>query len=135
MTAPIPNLPEAEQDVLGVLYELGEGTAREIREQLAARRALAHASVVTLLGRLERKGLVRHRRADTGKAFVFSPTRERGRTFGPLLSRLVRRAFEGNSASLVASLFESRPPDAQELAELETLLDEWRARDIPVKAR
>ena len=121
-------LPEAEQDVLGALYDAGEATAREVREQLAARRPLAHASVVTLLGRLEDKGLVKRRKGTSGKAFVFTPTRPRGRTFGPVLSRLVRRAFRGNSAALVASLFESRPPDAREIEELQTLLADWRAR-------
>jgi BlaI family penicillinase repressor len=121
-------LPEAEQDVLGVLYDLGEATARDIRERLASRRPLAHASVVTLLNRLEEKHLVRRRPSERGKAFLFSPTRERTRTFGPMLSRLARRVFHGDSVALVASLFESRPPDAREIKELERLLDDWRAR-------
>ena len=124
-----PTLPEAEQDVLGAIYDLGEATARDVRERLQRRRPLAHASVVTLLGRLEEKGLVRRRKADVGKAFLYTATAERTRTFGPLLSRLVRRAFQGNSAALVASLFESRPPDAPEIAELDALLEDWRARE------
>lgn len=124
-----PHVPEAEQDVLGAIYDLEEATARQVRERLAARRPLAHASVVTLLGRLEEKGLVKRRKGDAGKAFLYSPTRARTRTFGPMLNRLVRRAFQGNSAALVASLFDSRPPDAREIAELETLLEEWKARE------
>jgi BlaI family penicillinase repressor len=129
MAASPPTLPEAEQDVLGAIYDLGEATARDVRERLERRRPLAHASVVTLLGRLEEKGLVRRRKADVGKAFVYSATTERTRTFGPMLTRLVRRAFQGNSAALVASLFESRPPDAREIAELDALLEDWRARE------
>jgi predicted transcriptional regulator len=121
-------VPEAEQDVLAVLYELGSATARELRERLSSRRPLAHASVVTLLGRLENKGLVRKRKADSGKAFVFSPTRPPFRTFGPVLTRLFTRAFQGNTATLMATLFESRPPDAREIEELERLLDRWRER-------
>ena len=128
-------MPEAEQDVLGAIYDLGEATARDVREQLSRRRPLAHASVVTLLGRLEEKGLVRRRKADAGKAFVYSATIARTRTFGPMLSGLVRRAFQGNSAALVASLFESRPPDAKEIAELDALLEEWRARGSRGKPR
>lgn len=124
-----PTVPEAEQDVLAALYDLGDATARQVRERLAGRRPLAHASVVTLLGRLEARGLVRRRKADTGKAFVYAPTRARTRTFGPLLSRLVRRAFQGDSSALVASLFESRPPDAREIERLDALLEEWRTRE------
>ena len=121
-------LPEAEQDVLGVLYDLGEATAREVRERLEPRRPLAHASVVTLLNRLEEKRLVRRRPSERGKAFLFSPTRDRTRTFGPVLSRLARRVFKGDHVALVASLFESRPPDAREIQQLEDLLDDWRKR-------
>ena len=126
---PQGRLPEAEQDVLGVLYELGEATAREIRERLEPRRPLAHASVVTLLNRLEEKRLVRRRPSEKGKAFLFAPTRERTRTFGPLLSRLAKRVFHGDQVALVASLFESRPPDAHEIERLESLLADWRARN------
>ena len=84
---------------------------------------------MTLLGRLEDKRLVRRWKGETGKAFIYAPTAARTRTFGPVLSRLVRRAFQGNSAALVASLFDSRPPNAAEIANLEALLDEWRERD------
>lgn len=122
-------LPEAEQDVLGVLYDLGEATAREIRERLEPRRPLAHASVVTLLNRLEEKRLVKRRPSERGKAFLFAPTRERTRTFGPMLSRLAKRVFHGDQVALVASLYESRPPDAAEIERLETLLEDWRARN------
>ena len=133
MSPPVPSLPEAEQDVLGALYDLGEATAREVREKLEKRRPLAHASVVTLLGRLEEKRLVRRWKGDTGKAFIYAPTAARTRTFGPVLTRLVRRAFQGNSAALVASLFESRPPDAREIADLEALIAEWHERDRKAK--
>jgi len=49
-------LPEAEADVLAAIYERGEATARDIREALAPRRPLAHASIATLLGRLAGRG-------------------------------------------------------------------------------
>jgi hypothetical protein len=43
---------------------------------------------------------------------------------------MVKRLTQhGNSAALVASLFESRPPDAREIAELDALLEDWRARE------
>ncbi|MHC4568418.1 MAG: BlaI/MecI/CopY family transcriptional regulator, partial [Planctomycetota bacterium] len=54
----VPQLPEAELDVLSCILQRQRVTAREIREALAEIRPLAHASVVTLLNRLEQKGLV-----------------------------------------------------------------------------
>lgn len=123
-----PTLPEAEQDVLAALYDRAPATAREVREALAGRRPLAHASVVTLLGRLERRGLVSRRKADRGKAFVYAPTVDRAGAVAPLLTGLVRRLFKGHSPALVATLFNSTPPDAEDLEELQALIDDWRRR-------
>lgn len=119
-------IPDAEADVLSVLFDEGEATARTIRERLARKRPLAHGSVVTLLVRLEERGLVKRRKADQGKAFVYWPAKAHARTFGPAASSLLQRAFGGRPAALVASLFETKPPSTQELDELEALVDRLR---------
>jgi BlaI family transcriptional regulator, penicillinase repressor len=119
-------IPEAEADVLAVLFDAEEATARTVREQLAKKRPMAHGTVVTLLRRLEDRGLVRRRKADQGKAFMYRPAKGHGRTFGPLVSSLMQRAFAGKPAALVASLFETRPPSAAEIDELEALVDRLR---------
>ena len=53
------DLPDAELDVMSCLWQAEVLTAREIREQLQPTRPMTHASVCTLLRRLEDKGLVR----------------------------------------------------------------------------
>jgi BlaI family penicillinase repressor len=120
-------IPEAEADVLAVLFEAGEATARTVRERLAKKRPMAHGTVVTLLRRLEDRGLVKRRKADEGKAFVYRPAKAHARTFGPVASSLMQRAFGGKPAALVASLFETRPPSSQEIDELEALVEQLRA--------
>ena len=119
-------IPEAEADVLAVLFDAEEATARTVRERLAKKRPMAHGTVVTLLRRLEDRGLVKRRKADQGKAFMYRPAKAHGRTFGPVASSLMQRAFGGKPAALVASLFETRPPSAQEIDELEALVDRLR---------
>ena len=121
-----PRIPEAEADVLAALFDAGEATARTLREVLERKRPMAHGTVVTLLRRLEARGLVKRRRADQGKAFVYRPAKGHARTFGPGASSLVQRAFGGRPAALVASLFETRPPSAQEIDELEALVERLR---------
>ena len=119
----MPKIPDAEADVLGVLFEAEEATARQVREALARKRPMAHGTVVTLLKRLEDRGLVRRRKGDEGKAFLYRPAKEHTRTFGPLVSSLVQRAFGGKPTALVASLFETHAPSAQEIDELEALVE------------
>jgi len=121
-----PKIPEAEADVLAVLFDSEEATARQVREVLAKKRPMAHGTVVTLLRRLEDRGLVKRRKADHGKAFVYRPAKAHARTFGPVATSLMQRAFGGRPAALVASLFETRPPSSDEIDELEALVDRLR---------
>ena len=123
------SLPDAEVDVLAAVYEIGPATTADIRGRLAAKRPLAPSSVATLLNRLEARGLVRRRKAGSGKAFVYVATKARTRAFAGSLKRamdVVQRGFGGSSVALVASLFETKKPTADELLELERLVQSYR---------
>ena len=117
-----PRLPDAEMEVLACLHRRGEVTARAIREDLLKQRPMAHGSVLTLLSRLQRRGLVTRRPGPVGKAFLYAPAQRPSITTRPLLKRLVDRVFSGNSADLVASLFETRTPTAKELDDIQRLI-------------
>ncbi len=119
-----PKLPDAELEIFACLARLEEATAREIREAIRGYRPMAHGSVLTLLKRLEAKSLVTKRKGPVGKAYVYRPTRELHETSRGVVQNLVRRIFGGDSVALVASLFETQPPNREELAELRRLLDE-----------
>ena len=115
-------------ELLARLQRRGDATARELREDLWADRPMAHGSVLTLLGRLERRGLVTRRKGPVGKAYVYSPTREAVATTRPLLKRLVNRVFNNDPVGLVASLFETRPPTTRELDAIQRLVADLRRK-------
>jgi len=50
-----------------------------------------------------------------------------------LLADLVHRVFQGDPVSLVASLFETRPPTGREVEKLRTMLDDLRRQNRPGK--
>ena len=116
-------LPEAELEVLAALRELDEATAAEIRRWLEPFRPMSHASVSTLLQRLEAKNRVRRRKADVGKAFLYSATVDPSPTLGRAVDRVLHRLFADDSASLVASLFGSHEPSLDELRRIKDLVD------------
>lgn len=120
------DLPEAELDVMGCLWSGGPATAREIREALQDRRPMTHASVCTLLRRLEEKRLVSREKAGVGKAFRYSAKVAATGTARRLLDSLLDRVFGGNGVALVSSLFETRPPSADEINSLEQLLEDLK---------
>jgi len=121
-------IPDAEMELLATLNRLGTATARELRDALSESRPMAHGSVLTLLGRLEAKALVRKQKAPTGKAFVYRATRSGAAVNKPMLRKLVDRVFGGSSVQLVATLLDTQKPTAAELDELQELLDELRSR-------
>jgi BlaI family penicillinase repressor len=123
-----PRLPDAELEVLACLHHRGEATARDIREALWDQRPMAHGSVLTLLGRLEKRGLVSRKKGPVGKAFVYEATRQQTTTMRPVLRRLVDRVFDGSPVDLVASLFETRPPTAKELDAIQRLVHDLRKK-------
>lgn len=125
------DLPEAELDVMGCLWTGGPATAREIREAMQDRRPLTHASVCTLLRRLEEKGFVTREKSGVGKAFRYSAKVAATGTARRLLDGLLDRVFGGNGVALVASLFESRPPSSEELDSLHELVEELEKNRQP----
>lgn len=119
-------LPDAELEVMACLWQLREATARQLREAMLNYRPMAHTSMVTLLGRLEGKGMVKRAKGPVGKAFVYSPLRRPGKTYRRVVGDVLERIFGGSKQALIASLFEIGPPTAGELAELQQLLDRLR---------
>jgi len=124
-------LPDAELEVMACLWQLREATARQVREAMQIYRPMAHTSVVTLLGRLEAKGLVKRAKGPVGKAFVYTPLRRPGKTYRRVIGNVLQRIFGGNGPALVASLFETQPPTPAEVEELQRLLDQLRQKANP----
>jgi predicted transcriptional regulator len=122
------SVPGAERDLLAALCRAEQATARELREAIEPYRPMAHGSILTLLGRLESKGLVTKKKGTSGKAFVYRPTAAGRATIQPVMRSLLHRVFGGSPVSFVASLLESKPPTAEEIEELQELLDELRRR-------
>ncbi|MFP5364912.1 MAG: BlaI/MecI/CopY family transcriptional regulator [Thermoleophilia bacterium] len=72
-----PQLHDLEQDVMQEVWRLGETPGRAVLDGLNARsgRVRAYTTIMTILYRLDDKGLVTRRRE--GKGDVFSPTMSR----------------------------------------------------------
>lgn len=122
-------LPDAELEVMACLWQLREATARRLREAMMDYRPMAHTSMVTLLGRLEAKGMVKRAKGPVGKAFVYSPLRRPGKTYRRVVGDVLQRIFGGNKPALVASLFEIEPPTAAEVEELRQLLNRLQRKN------
>lgn len=120
---------ERELEILKVLWELGEGTVRQVWETLQDRLPIVQNTVQAFLRTMEDKGLVTHR--TEGRSFVYRPADSRERTEKRLVGGLLERAFDGAIDQLVASALSVRRPKPDEIARLKELIaahEEEKAR-------
>lgn len=122
------DLPDAELEVLSCLWQFPGSTVREIREKMQDYRPMSHGAMVTILKRLEGKGLVSWKKGPVGKAFVYEPTRNPEPTYRKIMRDLRDRVFGGSGLTMVASLFETKTPTPEELEQLQGLVDELRRK-------
>ena len=106
---------------MDIIYQLGEGTAAEIRAQMDD--APSYSAVRALLRLLEEKGHLRHR--SDGPRYVFAPTQPREVAAQGALSRVVQTFFGGSVEDAVAALLDrdSRELSPDELERLAQLID------------
>ena len=114
----------AELEVLKILWEGGPATVRQVREVLNRRRRRAYTSVMSLLGVMTDKGLLRRRMK--GRGYVYEARVAREKTLGQMLGDLLSRAFEGSATALVAHLLDESSPSSQELDEIRATIDRFR---------
>ena len=124
----IEELPDSELDVMSCLWVKSPMTVREIRDALEQRRPMAHATVCTLLKRLESKRFVSREKSGVGKSFQYQAEIKPKGTARKLLNNVLQKAFAGNGIALVAALFESQAPSASELEELTELLKQLMSK-------
>src|SRR5437016_5588980 len=90
-----PKLGQVQLQIMQILWERGEATAREITDELAKGQSepLAHSTVQTLLRKLEAKGAVTHSPDD--RVFVFRPLYREDEVTATATSDLLSRVFQG----------------------------------------
>ena len=102
------DLAPLELDCMNTLWPMGEGTVREIRDGLAARRSRAYTTIMTIMDRLARKGVVERRKA--GRAYVYKPNLTAEEARAQALGQVVENFFGGSKEALVAQLNGQLPP-------------------------
>ena len=111
---------ERELEILKVLWDLGEGSVREVYERLAPNGEVHFNTVQTLLRIMEEKGLVRHKAI--GRTFIYSPSHSRDQ----VTRRFLKKVFDGSLDQMVLSLLQTEDTSATELRELERLIAKAR---------
>ena len=113
-------LTKAEEQVMQILWEMGEGLVKEVRDRFDEPKP-ARNTVSTVIRILEKKGFVAHK--DYGKVFVYYPLVMKNEYSGKQLFGLLHDYFN-NSFPAMASYF-AREKDLS-IKDLEQLLEDTK---------
>jgi predicted transcriptional regulator len=111
-----------ELQVLGVLWERGEMTAREVMGALPDNKPRAYTSVLSVMQVMEKKGFLAHRLE--GKTNIYRAKVTKGRVMGGVMGRLVDLVFGGKPTAVLQTLLEEKAVSAEELAEMRRVIEE-----------
>lgn len=121
----LDKLPRREREIFEILCRLGEATAVKVGEAMSD--PPSHSAVRTLLGRLEAKGLVKHREFE--QAYVYKCAPQAMKLKESALRQLVSTFFDGSGVSAATALLGlTKSVSDQELAALQKAIDEVRGR-------
>lgn len=129
MAATPPRVGKVQLQIMQVLWERGEATAREITDTLCQTAPIAHSTVQTLLRKLEMKDAVAHEMRD--RVFVFRPLSQQSEVTQTAARDLLTRVFGGSVYGLVSHLLKHETISDDELKRLRELIDAESSRRNP----
>jgi BlaI family penicillinase repressor len=116
-----PRPTEGELAILQVLWEQGPLSVRDVQRILNAIRPTGYTTILKLMQIMTDKGLVK--RDQTTRPQIYRPRHPQEKTQKQLLHDLMQRAFSGSMKALVMQALPKGKASAEELQELEGLLD------------
>lgn len=124
-----PRLGKVQLQIMQVLWQHGQATARQITDELNATTIppLAHSTVQTLLRKMEAKGAVTHDAEE--RTFVFKPLYGQAEVTETAASDLLARVFQGSVYGLVSHLLKNETVSPEELKRLRQLIDAQTASE------
>jgi predicted transcriptional regulator len=114
-------LTEVELEFMTRLWELGEGTVRDVMAKLAPERDLAYTSAATIMRILEQKSFVSSRKE--GKTHVYNALLTKDAYQTRFLKDVSEKLFDNTPAALVARLVDDEDLSEEALNEIRTLLE------------
>lgn len=125
-TARLGDLERVVMDVVWAADQRGEGplTVRQVHESVGAQRELAYTTVMTVLDRLAKKGLLQQQR--DGRAYRYRPLATREELTASALRNALGGLDRGDRQAAMMHFMADATPD--ELEDLRAALDRVRHR-------
>jgi len=113
---------ELELQVLGLLWEHGPRSVRDLLPLFPDGKERAYTTVLTVLQGMERKKLVNHRQE--GLTYIYSPLVSHEQVVQPVLKTLLKNLFAGNPAKAVQALMNASEVSADDLKQIRKVINQ-----------
>ncbi len=117
---------DRELAILGVLWDRGPSTVREVHEALQQDEETGYTTTLKLMQIMVDKGLLV--REDGGRRHIYRPTVSEERTQKELIGDLLDRVFAGSAEKLVLRALSAKKVSSKELKRIRQMLDEMEGR-------
>ena len=117
---------ESELEILGVLWQRGLASVREVHEELARNKDVGYTTTLKLMQIMFEKTLVT--RDDSSKTHIYKPAVTREKTQKQFLNKMIDSLFAGSSTDLVMQALGNKNTSEEELDRINVLIQELKLR-------
>lgn len=118
---------DVELQILGVLWQRGPSSVRQVHEALAHQRETGYSTTLKMLQVMRGKGLVV--RDDSVRPQLYRAAETQAQTQLKMLDELMQKAFGGSASNLVMRMLSADRISADELAEMQRLIDQAKGEE------
>lgn len=111
----------SELEILSVLWETGDSTAREVHNHLEQVKSTGYTTTLKIIQNMFDKGLLT--RTAKGQTHLYSPLVKREDIQKNLLGGFVQKVFGGSSKNMILQALGNETPSKEELDEIRAMLD------------
>lgn len=118
------NLSRRERQIMEIVYELGEASAKEVEERLP--NAPSYSAIRATMAKLEDKSFLDHREQDL--KYIYYPTIEHEDARSTALQRLLKTFFSGSAKQAMSTLLDMSVDEVSEaeLVEMKRMIESAR---------
>ena len=125
-------LGKFELEIMHVVWDKREATVQEVKDALSDTHPAAYTTFLTMMRRMEKKGILEHEMHEDGKTYVYKPLVSREEVSTSMFQDIYDRLFLGSSERLLGvlnTLFRKEKMTPEEIQRLRELIAEEGEQD------
>lgn len=120
-------LTHSEEEIMRILWELGEGVVHDIRDKLSEPKP-PYTTVSSVVRLLEKKGYIHHRAY--GKTHLYFPLIAKQDYARQSVKNMIQHYFDGSPKNVVSFLVQEQTLKATDIEELKRLIESYATPKI-----